>query len=287
MKVLVILHIFYHDQLEYFIHKLSSIHNCDWDLVVTWPNPDKESEAGIRKFKKDASFIEVGNFGYDIWPFIKYVKTADLSGYDFVIKLHTKGPIFEPVHFNGIDLNGYEWRNVMVDSLLKSKEQFGKVLDIFRSKPEVGIVYSAVTDLSATFAHEDHDLLEAEMLRTGIRSEVRRFCPGTIFAIRPAAMKSIISAACTEDMFMDKPESHSKGTFSHIYERMIPIGVMADGYRIATLASDRKTARHLTLRKIARKPLRWLFCIDLEGYPPKKVMTLLGLKFTLKQEADI
>ena len=51
-KVLVHIHLFYHDQLNWFLSRLKNI-TCDYDLWVTVTENNKATTQKIKKFKKD------------------------------------------------------------------------------------------------------------------------------------------------------------------------------------------------------------------------------------------
>ena len=61
MKLLVHEHIYYHDQVDYIIKKLSKISDCDWDLYVTYAEYNESTEKKLKKFKPDTHFIKVKN----------------------------------------------------------------------------------------------------------------------------------------------------------------------------------------------------------------------------------
>ena len=79
-KLLVILHMYYPDQADYFVRKLGNICCCDWKLVVTYTEYDAVAFRAIRDFVPDAEFMKVENIGYDIWPFIKVIRNTYLAG---------------------------------------------------------------------------------------------------------------------------------------------------------------------------------------------------------------
>ena len=60
-KVLVHLHLYYQDQLLYFLEKLKNINNCTWDLVITVCEHNEEIKQKILEFKPDAQIILVKN----------------------------------------------------------------------------------------------------------------------------------------------------------------------------------------------------------------------------------
>ena len=143
-RIIVIFHLYYEDQLPYFIGLLSNIHGVEWDLLVTGNSISERAVASLRSFKPDVRFLETENVGYDVWPFIKAVGAVDLSEYDVVFKLHTKnstgGTTFR---VNGFPMKGFEWRNELAGSLLRSKRQFSEVLSLFENHSDAGMVCSA------------------------------------------------------------------------------------------------------------------------------------------------
>ena len=89
-RLLVHLHLYYHNQLEYMLQKLANINNCDWDLFVTVCEKNQNSIDKIKSLKPDAKIIKVDNKGYDIWPFLQVLNFVDLKNYDYILKIHTK-----------------------------------------------------------------------------------------------------------------------------------------------------------------------------------------------------
>ena len=88
-KLLVHLHLYYHDQLGYFISKLKNI-TCAYDLYVTYTTENKETNDKLHKFKNDVHLLLLENKGYDLYPFIEVINRVNLDDYTYILKLHTK-----------------------------------------------------------------------------------------------------------------------------------------------------------------------------------------------------
>ena len=58
-KILVHLHLFYHNQIDYVISKLRNITNCKWDLYVTFCDENEKSFLKLKRFKPDVIFFKV------------------------------------------------------------------------------------------------------------------------------------------------------------------------------------------------------------------------------------
>ena len=176
MKVLVHLHIYYYDQMIYFLYKLSNISGCDWELFITEARHDPEIEKVFCRLGTRVHYIETGNRGYDIWPFIKVMKSVDLDEYDLVMKLHTKNRRNGYEKINGVKLSGYQWRNELVDSLLKNKKHFRWLMDTFRKNDRLGLMCSdwMYKKISKSLP-EDATMLDAELERLGFKINNENF----------------------------------------------------------------------------------------------------------------
>src|SRR5574344_582692 len=144
-KLLVHLHLFYQDQFDYMIKKLSNIEGCDWDLYVTVCEENSLSEEKILKFKPDAKIIKVENRGYDIWPFIQVLRMVNLDDYDYVLKIHTKAYREKRCYINNFEFNipkfyHYYWRNKLIRPLIGSNQKFKKNLKILAHKKKIGMI---------------------------------------------------------------------------------------------------------------------------------------------------
>ena len=130
-NVLVHLHLYYPEQLDYMLKKLKNINNCNWDLIVTICKENPKIERKIKEFKSDSQIIKVKNIGYDVWPFIQVLESINLDDYDYVLKLHTK---------NHRKHNNFFWRNILIDALLLSPKRYEQNLQLFKESPEIGII---------------------------------------------------------------------------------------------------------------------------------------------------
>lgn len=275
--ILVHLHIFYYDQTDFFIRKLSSITDCDWDLYVTMNRMDEDTVDKLTRFKKDTHFILTENVGYDIWPFIKVIKSINLDRYDYVMKLHTKSESNLKIH--GIRLKGFEWRDALVNSLLGSRRRFRKTLKIFRNQPDAGIVSCRMLWLKTSeWQDEDSVLLDKELRRIGLRVSDRHFCVGTMFIARSRIFRYLQKDNITENLFPKILISHSEGSMAHVYERILSMAANAYGYRAATVSQNTAAAVYLLLNGVISPVFKHIFTINREGNSGAKFIWLFGIK---------
>lgn len=281
-KLLVIFHVYYHDHVAYFIDKLKNINGCKWDLIVTYSEQSQRTMNKFKAFKPDVRFMQVGNTGYDVWPFIQTIKATDLSGYDYILKLHTKNTNNPNVKLNGLRQTGSRWRNLLIDSLLKSPKQFGRCLKRFESNPKTGFLccYELFLGLNES-RPEDTFMLEEEATRIGLQIKKGKFCAGTIFMIRPECLKSIIEADFTPEMWV-AGKSHSLGTLAHVYERLFCIAVLDAGYKCSTITANRKKATVVLIHKRTSNVLKYIFTINRRPEDRKKFMILFGRRIMIE-----
>ena len=282
-RLLAYLHVYYHDQIPWFLEKLSHIEGCDWDLVVTWSEPRAESEALIRSFKADARFLQVENAGYDIWPFIKLLRSIDMDAYDFLLKLHTKNSSSKRSRINGLNLRGFRWRDLLVDALLGTPQQFRSVLDAMTADPLSGIACNAALVCKLTRGlPEDTDPLFEEMERIGLKTEDLRFAGGTMFLARTQPLKFIRDLDLTAESFSGAPVSHGYGSLAHIYERIISFAVTAQGYRIVPVESHPAVLRRVRIHAVTQPVISWLFALERRGPERHKYLVIFGIPIKLK-----
>ena len=279
-KLLVHLHIYYHDQTDYFLSKLANINGCEWDLFVTMPVRDEAVEARLRSFKNDVRIIGVENYGYDVWPFIHIIQQTRLEEYDYVVKLHTKRSV-DKAKANKITMCGYRWRDEMVDALLSSRRHFAKLLEMFDRDESVGIACSLLT-LQKTSQYQDGSRLSNELARLGITPKDLRFCAGTMFMARASIYRELQRDDITAEIFADSlPQSGTDLSMAHTYERILSLLPSAMGYRIAPVCEDRLCRTYINTSTAVQPLFSWIFSLAREGDDYTKYLRLFGMKFKL------
>jgi len=230
VRVAVIAHVFYPEKWAELAGCIRNVGACD--LTVTYVD-----EAAVREARRDfpdARFVLCENRGYDVWPFVKALKSLDLSRYDVVVKLHTKRDIVKPHPFamGGTRLNGSAWRDHLL-AFVKTPEAWRATASRF-ADPGVGmvasrrLVYGRTESGKKWFDRAVRELREKFSLSAGRRGH---FVGGTMFAARPAVLAPFAAHAFTPEMFAVSG-SHEPTTYAHIMERMLGLAVGGLGYRI-------------------------------------------------------
>lgn len=279
-RILVILHVFYSDQIPWFLEKLSHIHLCDWDLVVTYPKGKEIDKTAFRELNGSVRFIPVENVGYDVWPFIYALQQVQPAHYDWVLKLHTKGPTEKGDYFrfNGRTFREYDWRDELVNAFLLDDARWERILKQF-SRKDIGMVCAWRLMIFSDLWPEDGPLLEQELQRLGLHTNKRRFCAGTILALRVPLIEPVLKRNLHEEDFPAKNESHSGGTLAHVYERVFSLLAPAQGFRV--YLSGNRIAYHKRRLKEAFEHLsKWIFDINRDSkYEERKYLRIMGFRF--------
>lgn len=281
-RLLVAFHVYYHDQVPWFIGKMRNINGCEWDLVVTFSEYDETTDRLLREFKPDVRMLHTENAGYDIWPFIQALRSTDLSAYDRVMKLHTKNIEDFRWKANGIRYRGTKWRDTLVDAMLSSADRFRRCYGSFDADPSVGMVCSheLMVDLSRR-RPEDMSALTAEAKRIGMSVTKGRFCAGTMFMTRPSCLSRIIDSDLDQNSWGSDTASHRIGTMAHVYERILTISVYDAGYKVMTVASYPFNKVRVGVYRFINKIFKSILNVDRNGEDGRKYLTLLGISIPL------
>lgn len=231
-KLFVHLHIYYHNQIDYFVKKLCNINACDWDLFITYVEPSDELFRKFKTIKPDTIFLQVKNIGYDVYPFIQAIRTINLEDYEYILKLHTKA---QRKRFGFIKSNA--WRNNLVEFLLHSKKLFRNNLEILNNNKDIGLICNPwqFQTIRGKLSEETY-ALNTMMKRLNLHYRGNKFVAGTMFMARASIYKDIADSDICEDDFENESHTHSTSTNAHVLERVFSLIVYSKGYKIYTVS---------------------------------------------------
>lgn len=283
-NLLVHLHLFYTNQADYFIEKLSHVNSCRWDLIITLSKNDPETEAKISMAYPNAIFMITENRGYDIWPFLHVINTINIRNYDFVLKLHSKNSNPKSDGINGISYKNYELRDALVDSYLKDDKQFLHVLRYMEEHPQTGMYCNqAFYKQVSEGLPEDLDLLKNEMVALGLSVNDWHFCAGSMFFARTGPYEFLKKKNIGPNKFPDGGKSHTIGTMAHVYERIISFVVTALGLSIDRFSTSFLQKLYLDIVIGFIQPIaERIFAIKRIGNNRVKTLVLFGIKIPLE-----
>ncbi len=224
-KIAVHLHIFYYNQVDYFLKKLQSLSDYNYDLFVTLPDENTEVIRKIKAFKSNTKIWAVGNRGYDVGPFIDFLNKINLDNYDFILKLHTKGTSWSQcTKLNKRYISNYDWAHLMINALLESKETIAHNLDLFKKNQNIAMVgsQSCLTSEKQCFQGLINEI-------NGILTKLNlpnitscTFIAGTMFMARSAIFKPLQEKYLISD-FASTNGRVKDGTLAHVFERVFGI----------------------------------------------------------------
>ena len=165
-KIAVHLHLYYLEQLDEILQRLSYLDGCKYDLFVTMSELNPQAHEKILKFNPHAIIWQTQNFGYDIGPFIDFLHKIKLDNYDYVLKIHTKRMSSDYCQFNHKRFSVKTWRNMLLDGVLCSPQSVLDNLRIMAENPTVGMIGNdyILTDEKASLL--PLPTLSAEMQKT-------------------------------------------------------------------------------------------------------------------------
>lgn len=231
-KIAVHLHLYYLEQLDDILQRLSYLDSCKYDLFVTMSELNPQAHEKIIKFNPNATLWQTPNLGYDIGPFIDFLHKIKLDDYDYILKIHTKR-MDEKCYslFNGKWFNSKTWREMLLDSVLFSSTAVRKNLDLMKNDKVIGMIgnFYTLTDEKIYLPHKEKIKKEMSKLGLSIPSDLH-FVAGTMFLVRAQLLKpflvyNIKDFAKTDKRFRDN-------TLAHMCERLFCFAIAAQGYKI-------------------------------------------------------
>lgn len=238
MKIAVVVHAFYEEELRYLCSKLeevllSSIQGSDdVDIIITIPQSRAQLGDIVHHLPK-TKVVLVDNLGMDILPFIQLIPS--LLQYDWIMKLHTK---------KGEGELGHKWFMECVDAFVGDRYIFEQNVEILKSHPEwamAGLLPFFLSSKRLQFSNDYQSI--GRLWQVSINREWGFFA-GSFFWIKPQAVaeefKLINSRLFSASVKKD-------GGIEHTIERMISLLILKKGEIGLFLPSLNQGGRWLVL----------------------------------------
>lgn len=245
-RILVCLHLFYPDLWPLVKAYLANLTPYRWNLVLTYPEGLIPSAAleEVRKFKPDVTFLACRNAGFDIGPFVESLNHVDLSDYDIVFKLQTKGCRREKIFIYDQVFKRSDWLFNLYEGVLGGQTVHETVRALAAGECDLA---AAANLLVRDPLHKQHFVKRLCEERNIPYVEDYRFVAGTCFAVRSAALAPLKALKLTLADFDDTV----RGRFSlaHALERWMCFAA-ADrmrGVPVEHPTYDEETARERSL----------------------------------------
>lgn len=227
-RVAVCLHLFYPELWQDLRAQLDSIPEA-WDLYVSIPAfAATPLWQDIARDHPAVRFMPVANRGRDVAPFLAWVRSGVLDGYDAVCKLHGK----RSLHMEG----GDAWRVALVSALLGSTANVAAILARLRGDPGLAMLgpthaWRRLSEAAGWAKNRVRVGRLAQRLGLAPVADDASFFAGTMFWFKPAALRLLRDSDLT---ILDFPieMGQTEGTLAHALERLMPSVVHAVGGRV-------------------------------------------------------
>lgn len=249
-KILVHLHLYYpeiYKELESCILNLTP--EFDFDLFVTIPEKNLNLKPQILSTFPKAQIQVVENLGYDIFPFIKVIKSVNLDDYSYVIKLHTKRDLnkFKYDLFSITKTKWFgnsNWREGLL-TFIKTKENINKVITYLNSHEDVGMhgghvyILNQYTDARNTY----------KQVQSYLKRKSYRFVCGSMFIAKAKVFKQLQNLTIDDTHFEESDQTHLLVQFAHIMERYLGYCVTSNNLKIKDCLMPKLNKFLITSRK--------------------------------------
>lgn len=229
-KILVCLHLYYTQSFSEIKLYLNNLSSYNYDLCITYTEGmlDSNTYKDIIKFKQNTKIFPCPNKGFDVGPYLEALKFYDLSKYDIVFKLHSKGTARPKIYIYDHYFEKNDWFKYLYEGILGA-HTVHKTIDILTSDNEYGLV-AASNLIVKDPVHKQHLLNQyISTLRLGWTMDNYEYVAGTCFAVKGELADNIKRLNIGIENFADS--ARGKFSLAHAMERIICMDIKAQGYK--------------------------------------------------------
>ena len=229
-KILVVLHLFYMNAWDAIKLYLDNLDKYNYDLIVTIVRDNYQQDVlnKIKKYKNNTKFFVYQNQGFDIGPFIDILNKTDISKYDLIFKIHSKGISRKFIYIYDQIFKYKDWFYNLFDGILGAFSVH-RAINAFSQDKKIGIVASK--NLIVQDPEHKRDLTRqfTNKYKLQIKPDYH-YIAGTCFIIRPKCLEQIINLKLTINSFSET----QRNTFSlaHALERIICANAESQNFKI-------------------------------------------------------
>ena len=241
-RILVCLQMFYPHSWPEIEQYLKNLRPYQVDLVVTYQDFGgfEKMLRDIRRLYPNAITMEVNNIGFDIGGFHKSLQGIDLSRYDIIFKLHSKGVIRPSIHIYHQLFFYRDWFLFLFEGVLGARNAHLAV-DALLNDPTCGMV-AAENLLVHDPKHKQH-IVQKKLAEYAPEVQIPKnyaFVSGTCFAVRadlmkPFADRAVVFAESKRRIF----------STAHCEERAMCFPAQLNGYHVKGLTARPRRLAYL------------------------------------------
>ncbi|MBE5925406.1 MAG: hypothetical protein E7270_00220 [Lachnospiraceae bacterium] len=230
VRILVCLHLYYTQSFGEIKLYLNNLSCYNYDLCITYTEGMLSTKIynQILDFKPDARIFPCVNKGFDVGPYIEALNYYDLSKYDVVFKLHSKGTARKKIFIYNHYFEKDDWFKYLYEGIL-GYSTIHKTIDVLTSNNDIGLV--AAGNLIVKDPIHKQNLLKqyVDKLKLGWNISDYEYVAGTCFALRSELAENIKRLHLGIDDFPNSRRGNF--SFAHAMERIICMDILAQGYK--------------------------------------------------------
>ena len=246
-KILICLHMFYPQSWKLITKYLHNLDSYDYDLLITYTkgNFSADEVALMSNFKYGTKVVEYENKGFDVGPFIDCLNNVDLTKYDIVLKLHSKGITRKFIFIYNQIFKYKDWFFNLFNGVLGGKAVH-ILVDKLLNDSKIGIV--AAENLIVHDPKHKRFFTSEHIKNTNINIlSDYRYVAGTCFAIKASLLQKFKQYHFTIDNFA--VSERRCFSFAHAMERVICAFIEPLGYEFHGI----KTKRPIYAKETAKR----------------------------------
>lgn len=181
------------------------------DIALCKDNNNLKIEEDLKNF----SLIKiryVENKGVDIGPFLLQLQDLDHEEYPYLIKLHSKKSL----------INKFEWKHVLFNCLIGSKDILLKNIETLNKDSMIGAITDQTTIMKSVGHNKKHIAVLSLLLK--IKTTDKRFMAGSMFMSRTKIFKKYFTSELISKIYplleTGKVTDEYSGTYCHALERI-------------------------------------------------------------------
>lgn len=199
------------------------------DIALCKDNNNLKIENDLKNFNLiQLRYVE--NRGVDIGPFLLQLKDLDQEQYPYFIKLHSKKSV----------INKFEWRHVLFNSLIGSKDIFLKNIQTLDKDKMIGAITDRTTIMKTIGNNKTHVSALSRLLN--IKTTNKAFMAGSMFMSKTKVFKKYFTDQVISTMYplleIGEVKDDKHGTFCHALERIFGKIISNEKLLISSIRSE-------------------------------------------------
>lgn len=227
-RILVVLHLFYMNSWDSIKYYLKNLDVYNYDLIVTYVKDNFQQKIldDIKNYHNNTRFFMYENKGFDIGAFIDVLQKVDLSKYDIVFKIHSKGVSRKYIYIDNQIFKNKDWFYNLYDAILGCGSVH-KAINAFNDK-KIGLVAAKNLIIKDPKHKQFFTHRIADKLKIKINTDYK-FVAGSCFVIKASCLNRVKKLNLNINDF----EQTVRGVFSlaHAMERIVCAVVETQNYQ--------------------------------------------------------